>query len=653
MQEEIIKKFFEATNGIVISEMYLNSFENPDTINIQDLSSNNSGHLGTSTSINFILANLYYFLNKNNLKSQLVLGTGHAGVSLMANLWLNGTLEQYDPKYITDRKGLNNLIDDFGKSIRSEINPQYPGTIYDGGELGYSLGVAYGYAIKSKADIVPCIIGDGEAETGTLMSAWQLAKIIEKDTKVLPIINLNGLKMGSRSYLSRLSDSELENLFKVFGYTPFIVDSHNEELLPTISKMQSVLAESLNNENPLIIFKSLKGFTITDFEGTTNVHKNPLQGVSNIEKLQIIKKMLQAYDLNIFDNNGQLLPIFENFRQPLLTNERSEVKPSNLSINTTPDKYLANIIQNNDGLVFSPDEIYSNRFPECAKSAIELLNENLLQALYQGYTQAGNFGYYISYESFMPIISSMITQYYKYLKQKELLTNSSSKNSLNYILTSTCWENTYSHQNPDFVNALFEKNDRYYNILYPKDTNSLKKCIDESLSKKDKINVITISKRHDIIYEDSDSSSNEIEIIKECKNPDLILCATGDYMLDVVLEVSEKIKELTPNIKIIYVTKPQILMPHNFDALESNEFEKYFNKDTPTIYLYCGYASTIKSLLYDRFTDIEVLGYNDGLSIFGNLNNNLKSNEIDVNNVLNICKDKLINNSKKIKIKEK
>ena len=120
MQEEIIKKYFDAANAIVISEMYLNNFTND--ITLDDLKKYNPGHLGTSMSINFILANLYYFLNRNKLNSQVVIGTGHAGVSLMANLWLNGTLTKYYPQYERNKNGLNKLINDFSRLVARQIN---------------------------------------------------------------------------------------------------------------------------------------------------------------------------------------------------------------------------------------------------------------------------------------------------------------------------------------------------------------------------------------------------------------------------------------------------------------------------------------------------------------------------------------------------
>lgn len=653
-EQDTILKFFKASNALVINGMYLKEYTRPNELSLDCLKGYNPGHLGTSLSINFILANLYYFLHKMNLKSQIVIGTGHAGISLISNLWLNGTLEK-NKMYPKTREGLNHLIRDFGTKIRSEINPEYPDTIYDGGELGYSLGVAYGYAIESEAQIVPCIIGDGEAETGTLSASWYLSKILNTKSKVLPILNLNGLKMGSKSILSRMSNEELTAYFSSLGYSVTIVDSSKGNIEESITAMQNAFTNSLDTLHPLIIFKSLKGYTLPvvkehAYEGDISVHKNPLSSKEEVEKLEIIKEFLINYDDQIFDESGHLFPLFDSFtittpsnmRKPLI---KEELLPSNLN----PDEYLAHFLSKNNGIVFSPDEIYSNQFSECATYSIEMLNENVLQAMYQGYTQAGNIGYFISYEGFMPILSSMITQYYKFLYQKESREDKTVKHSLNYLLTSTCLENTYSHQNPDFVNALFEKNDFFYNVLYPKDFNNVTRAIQFCQNTTDKINVITFSKRHKRVYQDIASTNLEIETIVASENPSLVLCATGDYMLDQVMEVYELLKENGISAKIVYVTKPQILSKNSCEALTEEEFRSYFNLDVPVVYLFSGYASAIKALLYGRKGDFTIRGYNDTPCPLGNFYNNVKSNGLSVCDIIDLCKDKLATKTLKLR----
>ncbi len=662
--KELIKKYFNASNYIVLHLMYLNEFQDFNVLSEKDLKKYIPGHLGTSLSLNFILANLNYFLNHNKLISRLIVGTGHSGVSLITNLWLNGTLKNYYPEYSNDKGGLNNLIRDFGIKIRSEINPQYPETIYDGGELGYSLGVAYGYALNTSEDIIPCIIGDGEAETGTLCSSWQLNKLLKTKSKVLPIINLNGLKMGSSSFLSKFSNEELINYYSMLGYQVSVIDSTKEtDILSTIEIMQDCLSKVLIQNSPLIIFRSKKGYTLPSvngitFENTLTVHKNPLQGYTDSEKVNIIKKFLQSYKCNIFDANDNLDFQFLNFKtNSAVINERHinkiEIKNTDLENMENLELFLSAFIKKNNCKVFSPDEIFSNRLGNLISETFEILNENLLQALYQGYIQAGNIGLYVSYEGFMPIITSMIVQYYKYLKQKYDLDNGINTYSMNYILTSTCWENTYSHQNPEFVNSLLQRDDTFYSVFYPKDGGSLVKCAEKSLYSKNQINVIVTSKRHLQKYNDYQHSNIDIETVIDCANPRIILCATGDYMLDLAFNIYEKLRDIQSNLKIVYVTNPKLLDKNSKKGLSDDEFNKYFNESIPIVYLFSGYPSIIKSLLYDRNVDCNILGYDDQISVCGHLHNNLESNKLSSNYIEKLCINNLERYNKKVLMKVK
>lgn len=661
MQEDVlIKKYFYNLNYIVLCEMYLNEYLKPDAIEEKDLKKYNPGHLGTSLSLNFIQANLNYFLNKNKLTSKTVIGTGHAGVSLISNLWLNGILKDYYPKYSLDKNGLNNLIKDFGETIRSEINPEYPETIYDGGELGYSLGVAYGYAINTEEDIIPCIIGDGEAETGTLCSAWQLNKMLDTKSKVLPIINLNELKMGANSFLSRFSNEELINYYSLMGYDASIVDAKKgNDLLKTINLMQETFNKTLSSKYPLIIFRSKKGFTLPNIndlklEGNTKVHKNPLQGYIMQDKLDIVKKFLKFYEEELFDNADNLNIDNFKFKTESAFSNKQTMKNISIKENRTLDNiemledYLCDYTKENNFMIFSPDELFSNKFGKLSSNAIEILNENLLQALYQGYIQAGNNALFISYEGFMPIITSMLTQYYKYLMQKQVLLHNENTCSLNYLLTSTCFENTYSHQNPEFVNALLQRYDFFYNVLYPKDGANLIKCVEQSINSKNLINVVVSSKRHLIKYQTYDTANIEIENFVDCDNPDIILCATGDYMLDQIVKVNKILNEDGIQAKIVYVTNPKILDVESKKALSDTDFYKYFNDGVPVIYLFNGYSHIIKSLLYERNIDCEILGYEDQISVKGHLNSNLASNNLAVEDILEVSKKHLKRNNTRV-----
>ena len=646
---ELIKKYILTANRILIHLMYLKCYCKNNEISEDMLKNKNPGHLGSSLTINFIIGNLNYFFNKNKLTHQLVIGTGHSGASLIINKWLDATLEVKNKEYSRNIDGLNNLINSFGTKIRSEINPSYPDVIYDGGELGYSLGVAYGYAIDSPVDIVPCIIGDGEAEEGTLAASWQLNKILKTKSKVLPIINLNGYKMCSKSFLSRESNKDLLNYFSSFGYNTKIVDIRNSSnFKKCINNFQKALTASLNCEHPLIILKSYKGYTLPkvnniEFENTIKSHKNPLVEYNSYNKIIILREFLKKYNVTIFNSNGKLINNFIEFYSTKINRNFYNIKSINISkikkdnSSNILEKYLDEFFKKNNGLIFSPDEIYSNFIFSLSSKSIEILNENVLQALYQGYIQAGNQGFYIGYEGFMSMITSMISQYYKSLVQEELANRKNIKNSLNYILTSTCFENTYSHQNPNFVNELLGKNDKYFNILFPKDENNLLKCLQYISTTKNKINIITTSKRHTAIYQSVEEANIRIDIIHKSLKPNIILCATGDYMLDVIDNVYEDLKKLNIFADIIYITNPKIFDVKSINSLSEEEFNYFFNRNIPTLYLYSGYAYIIKSLLYERCNYIKVIGYEDEIKFFGSLNNNLKANNMSLSDIKNLC----------------
>lgn len=584
--------YFNIANYITVLLMYVKKYTE---MKYRDYA---PGHFGNAASINFIYSHLNDFYNKYSLTHQEVIGTGHSGVSLLTNLYLNKLLYKTYKKYDVDENGLNELLFDFGKIIRSEINPFYPNTIYTGGELGYSLALSYGYAISSNKDIVTCIIGDGECETGTLSSSWYLNKILKTKSKILPIINLNGYKMTSKSILSLMCREELHDYFKSLGYSPLLIKNDNIE-------MQEALNESLQIDNPLIILNSPKGWTginneFINIESSIISHKDPLRKLNKKEKEKTINDWLKSYNVNLFDEKfygiiSEFSSEIENYEPKTLFFEKEYYsKNSNME---ALNKFL---IENNIK-VFSPDESISNKITTTNK--IEMLSETTLNAVYQGYVN-NNIGIYISYEAFMPIILSMVSQYLKYIRESRYY----NKNvpSMTYVLTSTCYENTYSHQNPEFADDLLLKNSEFVNVYYPKDGYSLVECTKKSLNSNNLINVIISSKQNLKQY---NTKYKDIEIVKE--GIDGVLIATGDYMLENVMNISKLLEKENINMRIVYISYPKILSEINYDD--------YFMKNKPNIYCYHGYANAIRGLIYNNDYDIEVYGFNDKSFIPGTI----------------------------------
>lgn len=597
---ERIDNYINYANYCTLSLMYTNS---------NGIKKYGTGHFGCSYGINFILGHLYDFYNRNNLTHREVIGTGHAGVSLITNLWLSNCLDNYP----VNQDGFDKLRDDFGKIIRTEINSSYPYNIYDGGELGYSLSNAYGYALDNEIDIVACIIGDGEAETGSITSSYYLSKILKTKSKVLPIINLNGYKMGSSSILSMYKDSELKNYYTSLGYNVFIVDNNSKD-------MYEVLEKVLEIDNPLIVLKSPKGYKGYDCDtikisGSIISHKDPLKNIEENRRIDIINKWIDSYHIKLFD---------EKFYKTIYNNKYIEDKKTNNKLIINNNKYNSNMeyldkyLNDNNILIFSPDEIRSNKISSL--NVIEMLNENVINGVYQGYTSSGNKGIFIGYEGFMSIISSMVNQYLKSMLQNNNL------NSMTYILSSTWEENTYSHQSPSFVDELLLHDSKHINIYYPMDGKSLVYYTNKSLESDNSINVIVSSKGK--IKQYNYDLYNDIMVIEKEDNYRIVLVATGDYMLEHIIKVSKLLKNKDIYCKIIYVSNISIL-----NKMENNIFYSYFDIDKPIIYCYHGYSNTIKAYLFNRLSNIDIRGYSDLSYITGSIEDKIAKNNMKISDL--------------------
>lgn len=639
------KKFFEDcfkfANYITLSQNYLNSFVNFDEkLQISNLKDRSFGHWGACPSINFLYLHLINFFKKHNLKANILVGTGHAGSSVSANLWLTNSWFKVDHKYPNNFEGLGELIKEFGANIRSEVNPEYPTTLYDGGELGYSLAFAYGYCLNSEIDILPCIIGDGECETATLMASWQLNKV-KKSNKVLPIINLNKYKMCSTSTFAKMSKNEIKSFFKSFGFEPLFCSVNHKKIEKTLEKAYKLLKN--DKKSPVIIFKSNKGLTglcdgTISIEGNILSHKDPLAKLAANEKVEILNKWKDKYKFNLTES--KLKEIIDFYDYDFFVSEKDllPVKlecDANLSTFENLENSLKSLMQENKIYIFSPDEINSNKLAglNCInKNILELLSENVLEGVFHGYAQAGNNGLFVTYEAFASVFISMVSQYQKYIYQSEVAKRCE-KPSLNFILTSTAFENTYSHQNPEFVSALLYKNYENVHCFYPTNSNALLKNLSKCLNSKNQINVITISKN---IKNKSNlnRNSNDVIYLNRCKNADVIYASTGDYLFSQQLRIKEFLDKNQPNLKIKYV------YINNLDVLKDNKRIKEIFGSNKVVYTYMGYQSVLKNLLFEISNDIEILGYKDKSIKSTNIENKLKINEMGDEQIIKLLTKK-------------
>lgn len=332
-KEELYKidAYFRASNYLSACQLYL--LDNPllkRKLELSDIKHTLVGHWGTVPGQNFIYTHLNRVINKYDLNMIYISGPGHGGNAMVAQAYLEKTYSEVYPNITYDESGLQKLFKQFSfpKGISSHVAPETPGSINEGGELGYSLSHAYGAVLDNKDLIAACVVGDGEAETGPLAASWHLNKIINPKTDgiVLPILHLNGYKIANPTILARISDEELDSLFKGYGYKPYHVDISTtekmhqdmartlDEVIEEIKKIQSSNS-STRPMYPMIILRSKKGWTgpkLVDgkqIEGTFNAHQIPIVvNKENSQNLSLLENWLRSYHPEeLFDNNGTLI----------------------------------------------------------------------------------------------------------------------------------------------------------------------------------------------------------------------------------------------------------------------------------------------------------------------------------------------------------
>jgi xylulose-5-phosphate/fructose-6-phosphate phosphoketolase len=338
LDEALLKKmnaYWRAANYISVAQIYL--CDNPlmkEPLKLEHIKKMLLGHWGTTPGQNFIYVHLNRIVKKYDLDMIYISGPGHGGPALVGNTYLEGTYSEIYPDISEDEEGLKKLFKQFSfpGGIPSHVSPECPGSMHEGGELGYSLSHAFGAVFDNPELIVACVVGDGEAETGPLATAWHSNKFLNpvNDGVVLPILHLNGYKIANPALLARISNTELENLFKGYGWKPSIIEGdepmvmHEKmaKLLDTvIEEIKSIKTNASKNKNyerprwPMIILKTPKGWTgpkMVDglpIENTFRSHQVPLSDPANNPKhLKQLEEWLRSYKPEeLFHEDGSLL----------------------------------------------------------------------------------------------------------------------------------------------------------------------------------------------------------------------------------------------------------------------------------------------------------------------------------------------------------
>jgi len=326
--------YWRAANYLSVGQIYL--YANPllqEPLKLEHIKPRLLGHWGTTPGLNFIYVHFNRLIKKYDLDVIYVTGPGHGGPGLVANTYLEGTYSEIYPHISQTVDGMRGLFKQFSfpGGIPSHVAPETPGSIHEGGELGYSIAHAYGAAFDNPDLLVCCVVGDGEAETGPLAASWHSNKFLNpaRDGAVLSLLHLNGYKIANPTVLGRLSDTDLTQLFTGYGYKPYFVEGHEPEGMHQLmaSSLDTIVDEiraiqqnartgHLDGEPiwPMIILRTPKGWTgpkVVDgkpVEGTWRAHQVPVTDLSKPEHLKILQNWMKSYQAHeLFDTDGKLI----------------------------------------------------------------------------------------------------------------------------------------------------------------------------------------------------------------------------------------------------------------------------------------------------------------------------------------------------------
>ena len=346
---EKIDAYWRAANYLSACQLYL--LDNPllkRSLSLKDIKHKIVGHWGTTPGQNFIYVHLNRVIKKYDLNMIYISGPGHGGQAAVSNAYLEGTYSEIYPNITQDEIGLKKLFKQFSfpGGISSHVAPETPGSINEGGELGYSMAHAYGAVLDNPSLIAACVIGDGELETGPLQASLQINKIINPKTDgvVLPILHLNGYKIANPTIFSRITDMELDDYFRSCGYLPFYVEGSDPEYMhkkmsevldEVIEKIQDIKYKKSNKRPrwPMIILRSPKGWTGPkevdgkQIEGTFRSHQVPIDNINSREKLELLENWLKSYHPEeLFDKNGKLIDELQELAP--IGNKRMSANPN-------------------------------------------------------------------------------------------------------------------------------------------------------------------------------------------------------------------------------------------------------------------------------------------------------------------------------------
>lgn len=701
--------YWRAANYISVGQLYLK--DNPllrRPLESSDVKAKPIGHWGTIAGQNFIYAHLNRVINKYDLDMLYIEGPGHGGQVMVSNSYLDGSYTEIYPEITEDEEGMKKLFKRFSfpGGVASHAAPETPGSIHEGGELGYSLSHATGAILDNPDLIAAAVVGDGEAETGPLATSWQSNKFINPihDGAVLPILDLNGFKISNPTILSRESNETLTKYFEGLGWHPIIVEGEDpEKLHPELARAMDEAIEEIKAIQkharetgddslptwPMIIFRAPKGWTGPKewdgkpIEGSFRAHQIPIPVDQNdMEHADKLVAWLKSYrPEELFDESGKLKPefaeiapkgdkrmaanphtnpgklirnlILPDFREFALENaEHGKTVAQDM---TVLGKYLERVIElnakNRNFRIFGPDETMSNRlapiFDETKRQWMQdikepndeflahsgriidsQLSEHQDEGFLEGYVLTGRHGFFASYEAFLRVVDSMLTQHFKWLRKAKEQPWRSEIPSLNVVSTSTVFQqdhNGYTHQDPGILGHLADKKPEFIREYLPADANTLLAVFDKVLNDREKINLIVSSKHPRPQFytaaEAKELVDKGLKIIDWASTdhnaePDVVIAACGTEPNLESLAAVSILHEKLPDLKIRFINIVDLLKlrspKHDSRGLSDEEFDAFFTKDKPILFAFHGYEGLVRDLFFDRHNhNVMIHGYRE------------------------------------------
>jgi xylulose-5-phosphate/fructose-6-phosphate phosphoketolase len=658
---------WNALNYLCAAQLYLRDnagLRRPLTA--QDVKARPSGHWGICPPVNLVLAALGPLRRclPPGAELHILHGGGHAGPAALAHAYLTGALGQADPVFTRSAVGLHHLVTGFPHPGRTggEITPLIPGHLYTGGQLGPALAVAQGTVLDAPRRLSVVLIGDGECETGATAAAWLGARALHGSGSgshgtVLPVVLLNGLRMGGPSLLAGLSRQELTAYFTGLGYRPYFDDGSN------ISRFRRTLARALQaapalgtpGPGAVLVLTMPKGHTGPlqvggrPIAGTPAVHKTPLPDPRrDPEQFEALRTWLAGYrPQQLLTTDGHpapalvpALPSPDLIRPPAdiaaLSAPRGCIAASRSAALTAQQKSFSQAIPRvlheraaqGPFRLFSPDELASNRIHLAGPDGhlpswvTEVLNEELCHAWAQGYTETGRHAAVVTYEAFAPITTSLICQQLKHRAARRAA-GLPELPSIVYLLTSLGWHNTFTHQNPGLISAVLATGDPAVRVLTPADPARAAAALTFALRKLGRASIV-IAGKHPLTHHPIEPLDDELRHgaaiwphLSDPGQPDLVLVSAGDLPAHQLTALAARLRRHHPALRLRYVHIHDLtalgdprIWPR---ALSDDDLAALLTPTAPILAATTGYPADIHALLGHRHPGhrLTVLGYRD------------------------------------------